>query len=119
VDEGHQGSHSRAAVWIAAIGVAVFLAPVLLLLIAFREDAAEWLWTKEAGDVLIGKFQVVVGLPAAAVAAFVIVVFLRQTAGPIEFEGLILVSNFVGAAGQVVLWALCFLVIVFAIKWLW
>jgi hypothetical protein len=118
MNDGHQvGSHSKAAIWIAAIGLAVFLVPVLLLLIGFGGEVGPWLVSEEAGKILIGKFQVVIGLPAAAVAAFIVVVFLRQTAGPIEFEGL--GFKFRGAAGQVVLWLICFLAIASAIKWLW
>ena len=103
--------------WIAMIGLAIFVILTLLLFIAVAPAISSWILTKEAGDLLIGKFQVVVGLPAAAVAAFVIVTFLQQTAGPIEFEGF--GFKFRGAAGQVVLWIICFLVIVVAIKWLW
>jgi len=59
----------------------------------------------------------VVGVPAAASAAFVIVVFLRQTDGPIEFEGL--GFKLKGAAGQILMWVICFLSIAGALKWLW
>ncbi|MBW8882521.1 MAG: hypothetical protein JF615_14205 [Asticcacaulis sp.] len=62
-------------------------------------------------------FSVVIGLPCAAAIAFSVVQFLRQTDGPIEFEGL--GFKFKGAAGQVVMWVLCFLVIVLGVKALW
>jgi hypothetical protein len=62
-------------------------------------------------------FSTVVGLPFAATFAFVIVQFLSQTKGPVEFEGLSF--KFKGAAGQVVMWVLCFLAMVLGIKVLW
>jgi hypothetical protein len=62
-------------------------------------------------------FAAVIGLPGAAAVAFALVGFLRQTDGPLEFEGL--GFKFKGAAGQVVMWVLCFLAIAGAIKWLW
>jgi hypothetical protein len=51
------------------------------------------------------------------VVAFAIVVFLRQTDGPIEFEGL--GFKFKGAAGQVVMWVISFSAIAGAIKLVW
>jgi hypothetical protein len=108
---------TKGSSWLALAGLVVIAVPTLLLLITFGRDLGTWIWTQEAGDILIGKFQVVVGLPAAAIAAFVIVVFLRQTAGPIEFEGF--GFKFHGAAGQVILWLICFWAIVAAIKLLW
>ena len=59
----------------------------------------------------------VVGLPMSAIAAFCIVSLLRVTNGPIEFEGL--GFKFHGASGPVVLWVLCFLVLVAALSLLW
>jgi hypothetical protein len=56
-------------------------------------------------------------IPGAAAAAFVLVVLLRQTEGPIEFE--VSPVKFKGASGQIVLWAICFLSIAAAIKMLW
>ena len=67
--------------------------------------------------ILAGHFPAVVGLPSAAALSFALVVFLRQTDGPIEFEGL--GFKFKGAAGQVVMWIMCFLAIAGAIKLVW
>jgi hypothetical protein len=72
---------------------------------------------KQWPDVLAQHFAAVVGLPVAVTVAFVIVSFLRQTDGPIEFEGL--GFKFKGAAGQVVMWALCFMSMAAAIHWCW
>ena len=62
-------------------------------------------------------FAAVVGLPMAAVAAFIVVALFRQSEGPIEIEG----AGFKlkGATGPVILWAMCFFVIAWAIKELW
>jgi hypothetical protein len=66
---------------------------------------------------LSDHYAALIGLPAAVATAFAIVVFLRQTDGPVEFEGL--GFKFEGAAGQVVMWVFCFLAIISAIKLLW
>ncbi|MGH6867765.1 MAG: hypothetical protein ACREDA_02595 [Methylocella sp.] len=55
----------------------------------------EWLLK----DVLREHLLVIVGVAEAAGASIAIVVFLRQTDGPIEFEGL--GFKLKGAAGQV------------------
>jgi hypothetical protein len=57
------------------------------------------------------------GLTGAAIVSFAIVVFLRQTEGPIELEGLGM--KFKGAAGQVVVWAFCIIVFALCAKLLW
>jgi hypothetical protein len=63
-------------------------------------------------------FAAIIGLPMAAIGAFVIVVFLKQGSDkPIEFEAA--GFKFKGAAGLVVLWLMCFLGIAIAIKLLW
>ncbi|MGU3475665.1 hypothetical protein [Methylobacterium sp. D48H] len=68
-------------------------------------------------EVLRDHFAAIIGLPGAAAVSFAIVVFLRQTEGPIEFEGL--GFKFRGAAGQVVMWIACFLTITAAIRMCW
>jgi hypothetical protein len=62
-------------------------------------------------------FLSTVGLTGFAIVSFAVVVFLRNTEGPIEFDvwGL----KFSGAAGQVVLWAFCVLVLSICAKMLW
>jgi hypothetical protein len=59
------------------------------------------------GDVLKDHIGAIVGLPASAAGSFILVVLLRQTVGPIEFEGFGL--KLTGAAGAVVIWVVCFL----------
>lgn len=63
-------------------------------------------------------FAAIIGLPMAGVAAFIVVVLLKQTSGnEIEFEGM--GFKFKGPSGEVVLWIICFAVIALAIKLLW
>ena len=62
-------------------------------------------------------FAVVIGLPLSALLSAFIVVALKQSGGPIKFEGL--GFKFDGASGQVILWVICFLSISVAIKMLW
>lgn len=59
----------------------------------------------------------VLGLPTGALAALCIVLFLEAKAGRIEFEGFGL--KFRGASGEIILWVICFVAIVTAIKLLW
>jgi hypothetical protein len=71
----------------------------------------------DAGDVLKRHLAAIIGLPLSAVVSFVIVVLLRQAAGPIEIKSSFF--TFTGATGPVILWTLCFSVIVWAISTLW
>jgi len=62
-------------------------------------------------------YAALVGTPMSAVTAFCIVSLLKATSGPIEFEAVGV--KFKGASGPIVLWILCFLVIVLAFWMLW
>ena len=89
---------------------AIFLLFVLGILSEWNQ--AYW------SDAIRDHFPAVIGLPMAAVAAFIVVVFLQQnTEGPIEFQGL--GFKFKGPSGAVVLWMICFIVIAGTIKLLW
>jgi hypothetical protein len=68
-------------------------------------------------DLIKEHFPATLGLTGAAIVSFAIVVFLRQTEGPIELEGLGLKIK--GAAGQVVLWVLCVVTFALCAKFLW
>jgi hypothetical protein len=57
------------------------------------------------------------GLPLIAIAALCLVLILRSTSGPIEFEALGL--KFKGAAGPIIMWVITFLAMVVAVKLLW
>jgi hypothetical protein len=100
-----------AAFWFAVVGVvcAVIVFGCTILVVAY--GFPYW------ADILKDHFAAIIGLPGAAAVAFILVIFLRQTDGPIEFEGF--GFKIKGAAGQVILWAICFFVIAGAIKMLW
>jgi hypothetical protein len=96
------------------LGIAlVALMAVALLVVA--------LWYNRFDEVLtnlvLRNFPVIIGLPFAFIAAFVVVALFRQGETPLEFEGFGLKLK--GAAGEIVLWILCFVAIVGAIALLW
>jgi hypothetical protein len=66
---------------------------------------------------IFDHFAAVIGLPFAAISSLCLVLLLRYSAGPIEFEGL--GFKFKGASGPIIMWVLCFLAMVSAIKLLW
>jgi hypothetical protein len=61
--------------------------------------------------------QAMIGVPWAGGAAFIVVLVLRTSFGAINFK--ILGVEFKGASGPIIMWVLCFLVEVSAIKLLW
>lgn len=96
----------------ALVGFAVFVASYLGVLIYWSWGDDSWML-----PILRDHFAATVGAPTAALAALVVVLILRITAGPIEFK--LLGIEFKGAAGPIVLWDFCFLSIVAAVKLLW
>jgi hypothetical protein len=79
-----------------------------------------WIIPREPGllsGVINKHFLAVTGLPVSAFGATLVVATFRVTAGPIEFKAL--GFEFSGASGPVVLWALCFLASVAALRVLW
>ena len=100
-----------AAFWFAVLG-GIGVACLYLVTIA----SAVYGHAPEA-EILKDHFPGMVGLPAAATVSFILVVLLRQTEGPVEFEGL--GFKFQGAAGQVAMWMVCFLAFASAIKLVW
>lgn len=94
----------------AAIIVAVLACGTLILLL-LHTGFDFW------KDQLKAHFLGTIGLCAISCAAFGIVIFLRQSEGPIEFEAIGLKLR--GAAGQVVLWAICTIVLSLCAKLLW
>src|SRR5215470_3785023 len=76
----------------AVVGAAVVFGYAISLLV----------WQFPAWQKVVEEhFAAIIGLPGAAAVAFILVVFLRQTEGPIEFEGL--GFKLKGAAGQILL----------------
>lgn len=109
-------NHSNSPGKLAAFGAVI---SILVAAVAF----ALWMFELRTTvdpitlKIVTEHFPAIVGLPLAAVGAFIVVVLLRHTNGPVEFEGL--GFRFRGASGPVVMWIACFLVIVISIKILW
>nr|WP_320014442.1 hypothetical protein [uncultured Desulfobacter sp.] len=78
-----------------------------------------WTWQSQGWvkDVIQQHFAATVGLPLAAVGAFLLVQVLQISAGQIEFEAFGLKLK--GASGPVVLWVVSFLAIAAGIRLLW
>ena len=102
--------------WRNAINIALALIGLIAVGVLF---AAAWVnrYDPILTEMVVRNFPAIIGLPFAGLAAFVVVALFRQSEGVIEFEvsGL----KLKGAAGQIVLWVLCFLAIVGAIALLW
>ena len=102
----------RVVAVLALLGVSTVAGVFLLFLARDIANAEPWMM-----EVFRSHPSAVLGLPTGALAALCIVLFLEFKTGPIEFEALGL--KFRGAAGEIVLWVVCFLAIVAAIKILW
>lgn len=68
-------------------------------------------------EILRQHFLATVGLPLSAMASASLVSIFEIQSGPIEFAGFGL--KFSGSAGQIIMWVICFLAIVSALKILW
>jgi hypothetical protein len=79
------------------------------------------LWVERFDPVLtefvIKNFPTIIGLPFASIAAFIVVALFKQSETAIEFEAVGVKLK--GAAGEIILWLICFIVIVGAISILW
>ena len=102
--------YQRAAFWIALVFCAGVL--VVAVIIWLRHTGEPW-----QTDMMKEHYAVMVGLPWAAAASFVIVTFFRQVAGRIRLKGL--GFEIEGAGGPVLLWVACFMAISTAIRMLW
>ena len=100
----------RALPWVLLIVGAfiVLMFPLYIFVIGIKPEFLE-LYQK--------NYIVIIGLPLAAFASLILVVFLEHTTGPLEFEGL--GFKFRGASGPVILWVLCYLSFVLSFKILW
>ena len=101
----------RIAIWVLFIGVILICVAVFVTFA--RYGKADELWIPMARE----HFAAMVGLPMAALASFIVVMVLRSSAGPIEFEAWGLKLK--GAAGPIVFWVICFMAIAVCIKMLW
>jgi hypothetical protein len=104
------------ASWIAIIGTSL-LAAFFFGFIAYQSvlgpgEPGNW-FTR----VLETQFAATVGVPLSVVSAACLVLLLKATMGPIEFEAL--GFKFRGASAPIVLWIFCFLAIISGMKLLW
>lgn len=70
-------------------------------------------WEEEA----LKHTEATVGVPFAALAAFIVVTIFRTTDGAIAFS--FWTFSFHGASGPIVMWIMCFVSIVWSIRYLW
>jgi hypothetical protein len=104
------GRNLRTIAMIFAVAVSFLGCGVLILLLIHTGFS---FWQDSIKDHLLGS----VGFTGILSSAFTVVIFLRQSEGPIEFEALGM--KFKGAAGQVVLWCVCVIVLSLCAKLLW
>jgi hypothetical protein len=81
-----------------------------------------WMFTRgehvqQLDESVLEHFPATIGLPFAAVAAFVICSLFRTTEGRIRFSALGV--RFEGASGPIVMWIFCLLAVSTAIRLLW
>jgi hypothetical protein len=86
---------------------------IAILLVAVWKNR----YDPELTNLVAANFPAIVGLPFAAVAAFIVVAVFRQSETPLELE--VFGFKLKGAAGELVLWFACFLAIVVGIRMLW
>jgi hypothetical protein len=98
--------------WVVLIGTSVWGVFAGSFLAYHSMQPNSWLV-----DLTQKHFAALIGVPMAALMSMCVVTLLRYTAGPIEFK--VPGFEFQGASGQVVLWVMCFLAIISAVKLLW
>lgn len=97
--------------------VTVFLFGTLLVVPLAMLAVAQFDSGSPFGQLITDHAAAMLGVPWAGGAASIVVLQFRATSGNIEFE--VVGFKFTGASGPIVLWAMCFLVEVLAIRLLW
>ena len=110
---------TRLRKWVTGVGVigTGFLAGFFFCFLAYQAVRGGLEPTNWLSKIAQTHYAALVGTPMSAVAAFSIVSLLKVTNGPIEFEAFGV--KFKGASGPIILWALCFFVVVGAFYMLW
>jgi hypothetical protein len=110
-DEREKGTPSprQGAIW--------FVLSAIALYIAFLSTGYLWVESGPLSAFFLGHFPAIAGLPLMAGLAALIVLLFPQAYGKIEFK--VVGVSFSGAAGPVVLWLFCFLVMAVALKLFW
>ena len=101
----------KVAIWVLLVMMIIICASVFYAFV--RYSKVDQFWVPIAKE----HFSAVVGLPMGALAALCIVLVLRISSGPLEFEAWGL--KFKGASAPIVFWLLCYLAIATSIKMLW
>jgi hypothetical protein len=104
------------ASWIAIIGTSI-LGGYFFGFLIYESAVGPASATNWFTRVLEAQFAACIGVPLSAISAACIVLLLKATTGPIEFEAL--GFKFRGASGPIVLWIFCFLAIIAGMKMLW
>ena len=102
----------RVAQWLAFIGATISSFSALFALIYILVSDISFLKT-----LIQDNPRAIIGLPAAFLSSYCLVLFLEASSGRIEIEGL--GFKFRGAAGPIVMWIFVFLAIVTGIAILW
>ena len=97
------------ALWGSVAAVAVL--STLVIWFVARSNFETW------QAIVQSHFLATMGLTGFVIVAFAVVVLLRNTEGPLEFE--VWVLKFKGASGQAVIWAFCVVVQSLCAKLLW
>ncbi len=107
----YEAQFRKVAVWILLAMTVLICASVFYAFVRYSQTDQFWI------PIAKEHFSAIVGLPMAALASLCIVLVLRISSGPLEFEGWGL--KFKGAAAPIVFWLLCFLAIAASIRMLW
>ena len=94
---------------IVALTIALLGAPLLVVALTYVSGDLTRLRVEHS--------PAMIGVPWAGGAAFIVVLVLRSSFGRVEFN--VLGFEFKGGSGPIVMWVLCFLAEVAAIKVLW
>ncbi|MBB2961905.1 hypothetical protein [Methylobacterium sp. R2-1] len=92
--------------WRQITNVGIAVTGLLMVVVLFY---ALWLnrFDNVVTQLVLKNFPIIIGLPFAFLAAFIVIALLRQGDGPLEFKGF--GFEFKGASGEIILWLLCFL----------
>jgi hypothetical protein len=91
---------------ILMLAITLLISPLLLLFLLYQSG--------DLVPILRDHAPAVIGVPWAGGASFIVVLVLRTSFGAVEFK--ILGVEFKGASGPIVMWVLCFLAEILAIK---
>jgi hypothetical protein len=115
---GHESSQRAERMRYAVSLVALITAGVAAVSFSLPITVALWQSRPWIIEIFQGHFAATIGLPGAALLAFLIVIMLEARFDSVEME-IFGVLKFKGASGPIVLWVLCFSAMAGAVKLLW